>query len=74
MSVFGRNGMGGFDCFCLAHDNSEWMELLYIAICNKVHRQICCFIRSMNIAFTFPTCSLLITVITLNFPKRQGIS
>ena len=74
MSVFGRNMMGGLDCFCLAYDKSEWMVLLYIAICNRVYRKICCFIRSVNIAFTFLTCSILITVIPLNFPKRQGIS
>ena len=36
--------------------------------------KICCFSHSMNIVFTFLTCSLLITVIPLNFPKTQGIS
>ena len=53
MSVFGRNGMGGLDCFFLAHDKSEWRVLLYIVICNKIHRQLCLYIYTMNIVFTF---------------------
>jgi hypothetical protein len=49
MSVFERNRIGGFNCFCYAHDKSEWRVLLYIVISNTVHRQLCWYIDTMNI-------------------------
>ena len=52
-SVFERNVMGGLDCFCQGHDKSEWKVLLYVVVCNKLHRQLCWYIDSMNIVFTF---------------------
>jgi hypothetical protein len=53
MSVFERNRTVGFNCFCYAHGKSEWRVLLYIVISNTVHRQLCCYIDTMNIVFTF---------------------
>jgi len=32
---------------------SEWRVLLYIVLCNKVHRQLCLYSDAMNIVFTF---------------------
>ena len=51
MSVFKRNMMGGLDC--LSHDKSEWKVLLYVVISNKLCRQLCWYIDSMNIVFIF---------------------
>ena len=53
MSVFERNMMGELNCFCQGHGKSEWKVLLLIIICNKIHRQLCWYIDSMNIVCTF---------------------
>ena len=46
MLVFGRSRMGGLDCFC-------WKFFLYFVISNKVHRQLCWCVDTMNIVFMF---------------------
>ena len=38
--------------FFLFHDKSEWRVLLYIVICDKIHRQFRQYIDTMNIMFT----------------------
>ena len=53
MSVFGRNMLGGLDCFCEAHGKSEWKILPFIVISLKLQRQNFWYIDSMNIVFTF---------------------
>jgi hypothetical protein len=53
MSVFESNRMGGLDCFCGAHDKSEWRVLLYIIISNILHRQLRWYIDLLNIVLTF---------------------
>ena len=39
--------------FCWGHGKSEWRVVLYIVICSKIRRQLCCYIDSLNIVFTF---------------------
>jgi len=51
--VFERNTMGGLDCFCEAHDKSEWRVFLHIVISKKVYRQLCWCIDTVDIVFTF---------------------
>ena len=53
MSVLERNRIGGLDCLCQADDKSEWRVLLYIVMCNRVHRELCQYIDTLNIVFTF---------------------
>jgi len=65
MSVFGRNGMGEFDCFCWGHGKSGWRFVLYIVICNKVHRQLRWYIDTLNIVFTFLYMQYFMIVITI---------
>jgi hypothetical protein len=53
MSMFGRTKMGKLDCFCEAYDKTKWRVLLYIVISNTVHRQLCWYIDTVYIVFTF---------------------
>jgi hypothetical protein len=50
--MFGGKGLGGLNCF-VSHGKSEWKVLLFIVISNKICRQLCWYIGSVNIVFTF---------------------
>jgi hypothetical protein len=40
------------DCFCYAHDKSEWRVVLYLVICNTVYRHLCWYIDTLYTVFT----------------------
>ena len=59
--------------FCQAFDESEWRGLLYIVICNKLHRELCRYIDTMNILFTLLYAVFYICHHSLGFLKDEEL-
>ena len=65
--------MGWLDCLCYADGKSEWRVLLYIVMCNRVHRQLCWYIDTVNIVFKLLYAVFYNCHHPLGFAKGKGL-